>query len=421
MLLLKLSLLTAMAIPVAALRCQNEVTDVTGDRNWVLAGCGPCRKYVGNNRYSFETHLEMPNDDADDFKYNEDNDETYKSLCEVCRSNYGPKEPGRGDYGPKQPEKVITSSIMVLKLPKETPSITNIRITQTKPRVRWSTLPGPDDGTTFAWFTKTTTHTETETETETTTTTASTTISLRKSTATSMGLSETSATLDPEETGTPTPQKKKRSSTFQTVGIVIAVIFFILFAGLVAWKCLQHRHQAQPDQGPEDPIGDASVAGGSAFDDSDSESDGGQARNLIASIRDWFRRHQSPFPPPNEPEEPAPDVVEERVPNPGPPPPIPVQPGQAPAEVEHSYIPPTPPAIPGHQVGAPSVQVPTPDPAQDRSNSSTYSQDSGYPKSLEIPKPLSIHRSHRRQEERKPLQEWTTTGEPVQAGNYGWV
>lgn len=38
MLLLKLSLLTAMAIPVAALRCQNEVTDVTGDRNWVLAG-----------------------------------------------------------------------------------------------------------------------------------------------------------------------------------------------------------------------------------------------------------------------------------------------------------------------------------------------------------------------------------------------
>ncbi|CZR42000.1 uncharacterized protein FPRO_09301 [Fusarium proliferatum ET1] len=551
-----------MAIHVAALNCQSEVTDATIDRNWLLSGCGPCRKN------SFETHPEVPNDDAGGFRYDEDNDATYKSICDVCRSNYGPKQPGRDshgpkdrdkviaiptsvlslpketptiasmetiqakprvgwldppgpddgaafsnnnpqqpdkiitsqtsvlslpketptitsikttqtkprigwptppgpdygatfnnndpqqsgrdDHGPKQPENGITSSVAALKLPKETLSITSIRITQTKPRVGWSTLPGPDDGTTLAWFTKTTTHTETETETETTTTTASTTIDLRKSTATSMGLSETtetsmspgkstatsmgltetSATLDPEGTDTPTPQKKKHSAGLQTAGIIIAVLFFIVFTVLVTWKCLQHRQHIQFDDDPEEPMGEANEVGGSAFDDSDSEADEGQARNLVASVRDWFRRHQFPFPPPNEPEEPDPDDEEADdwepephpvPPPPPPPPPIPEQPVQAPAAVVHPFIPRTPRAIPGHQVQAPSVQVPTPDPAQDRSNSSVYSQDSGSPESVEIPRPLSINRSRRRQEEPQPPQEWRTTGEPVQTGNYGWI
>ncbi|KAF5989425.1 hypothetical protein FBULB1_920 [Fusarium bulbicola] len=508
----------------------------------------------------------MPNDDPHGFRYDEDNDATYKRICDACRSRYGPKQPGRdvdgpkqsgkviaspitvlslpretptitsirttqstprvewlpppgpddsatfssnnpqqpsyGDYGPEQPQNDITSSVAGVKLPKETPSITSIRITQTKPRVGWltppgpgngdtfssqnpqqpenditssiveaklpketssitsiritqtkprvgwSTLPGPDDGTTFAWFTKTTTHTETET----TTTTASTTMDLRKSTATSMGLSEitatstnpgmstatsmglteTSATLDPEETDTPTPPKKKRSSGFQTAGIIIAVIFFILFTGLIAWKCLQHRQQIQfVDEGHQDPMSEASGAGGSAFDDSDSEADGGQARNLVASVRDWFRRHQFPFPPPDEPEEPAPDDEEPDdeetephpvpPPPPPPPPPIPEQPVQAPAAVAHSNIPPRPPAITRRQVRAPSVQVPTPDPPQNRSSSSVYSQDSGYPGSLEIPRPLSIHRPRPRQEELRPPREWRTTGEPVETEHYGWV
>ncbi|KAF4493729.1 hypothetical protein FAGAP_10137 [Fusarium agapanthi] len=493
MLLPKLSLLAVMTIPVAASKCKNEVTDATIDRNWLLSGCGPCRKY------SSGTHLEMPNDDADGFRYDEDNDATYKRICDACRSKYGPKQPDKvitspitvlslpretptimsirttqttprvgwlpppgpddgatfssnnpqqpihDDYSSEQPENDITSSIAGVKLPKETPSITSIRITQTKPRVGWSTLPGPDDGTTFAWFTKTTTHTETET----TTTTASTTIGLRKSTATSMGLSETtatsmspgkstatsmgltetSATLDPEETDTPTPQKKKSSAGLQTAGIIIAVLFFIAFTGLVTWKCLQHRQQIQfVDGGHQDPMSEASGAGGSAFDDSDSEPDGGQARNLVASVRDWFRRHQFPFPPPDEPEEPAPDD-EEPEPHPVPlplpppplPPPIPEQPVQAPAAVVHSNIPPRLPAITRHQVRAPSVQVPTPDPAQNRSSSSVYSQDSGYPRSLEIPRPLSIHRSRPRQEETRPPREWRTTGEPVQIEHYGWV
>ncbi|CVK90462.1 uncharacterized protein FMAN_08830 [Fusarium mangiferae] len=495
-----------MAIPVAALNCQSEVTDATIDRNWLLSGCGPCRKN------SFETHPEVPNDDAGGFRYDEDNDATYKSICDVCRSDYGPKQPGRDDYGPKDPDKVITSPTSVLSLPKETPtiasmetiqakprvgwptppgpdygatfnnndpqqpgrddhgpkqpengitssvaalklpketlSITSIRITQTKPRVGWSTLPGPDDGTTLAWFTKTTTHTETETET--TTTTASTTIDLRKSTATSMGLgettetsmspgktaatsmglTETSATLDPEETDTPTPQKNKHSAGLQTAGIIIAILFFIIFTVLVTWKCLQHHQQNQFDEDPEEPMDEANEAGGSAFDDSDSEADEGQARNLVASVRGWFRRHQFPFPPPNEPEEPDPDDEEADdgepephpvPPPPPPPPPIPEQPVQAPAAVIHPFIPRTPRAIPGHQVQAPSVQVPTPDPAQDRSNSSVYSQDSGFPESVEIPRPLSINRSRRRQEEPQPPQEWRTTGEPAQTGNYGWI
>ncbi|KAG5768954.1 hypothetical protein H9Q72_003641 [Fusarium xylarioides] len=485
MLLPKLSLLAVMAIPVAALNCQNEVTDATIDRNWFLSGCGPCRKYSG------------PNDDADGFTYDEDNDATYKSICDVCRSNYGPNQPGSDDYGPKQPDKVMTSRITVLSLPRETPtmtsirttqakphvgwlnppgpddgatfgnddpqqphrgddgpkppenditssiaalkqpketlSITSIRITQTKPRVGWSTLPGPDDGTTLAWFTKTTTHIETET----TTTTAPTTIELRKSTATSIGLSETTATsmsrgksattsmgltetsaiLDPEETDTPTPQKQKRSAGLQTAGIVMAVLFFILFTGLITWKCLQHRQQIQFVEGPEAPMREA---GGSAFDDSDSDSDAGQARNLAVSVRDWFRRHRFPFPPPNEPEEPAPDD-EEPEPQPVPPPPIPEQPVQAPVAVVHSNIPPTPPAIPRSQVRAPSVQVPTPDPAQDRSSSSVYSQDSGYPRSLETLRPPSIRRPRRTQGDPQPPREWRTTGGPAQTENYGWV
>ncbi|KAF5668225.1 hypothetical protein FCIRC_9690 [Fusarium circinatum] len=454
----------------------------------------------------------MPNDDPDGFTYDEDNDATYKRICDACRSRYGPKQPGRdddgpkqsdkvvaspitvlslpretpaitsirttqttprvewlpppgpddsatfssnnpqqpshGDYGSEQPENDITSSIVEAKLPKETSSITSIRITQTKPRVGWSTLPGPDDGTTFAWFTKTTTYTETET----TTTTASTTIGLRKSTATSMGLgettatstsperstatsmglTETSATLDPEETDTPTPPKKKRSSGLQTAGIIIAVLFFIVFNGLIAWKCLQDRQQIQfVDEGHQDPMSEASGAGGSAFDDSDSETDGGQARNLVASVRDWFRRHQFPFPPPDEPEEPAPDDEEpddeEPEPHPVPPPPppspppIPEQPVQAPAAVAHSNIPPRPPAITRRQVQAPSVQVPTPDPPQNRSSSSVYSQDSEYPRSLEIPRPLSIHRPRPRQEEPRPPREWRTAGEPVETEHYGWV
>ncbi|KAF4418447.1 hypothetical protein FACUT_11842 [Fusarium acutatum] len=473
MLLPKLSLLAAITIPVAALNCQNEVTDATIDRNWLLSGCGPCRKYS------------VPNDDADGFsnygpKQSGSDDYGPKQPDKVITSpitvlslpkdtpifmsirttqakprvgwlnpsgsddgatlsNNDPQQQGRRDDGPKQPENDMTSSIAALKQPKETPSITSIRTTQTKPRVGWSTLPGPDDGTTLAWFTKTTTHTETET----TTTTASTTIDLRKNTATSMGLSETtttamspgkstatsmgwtetSATLDPEETDTPTPQKKKRSAGLQTAGIIMAILFFILFTGLITWKCLQHRQQIQFDEGPEDPMGEA---GGSAFDDSDSERDGEQARNLVVSVRDWFRRHQFPFPPPNEPEEPASDDEEpddeEPEPHPvPPPPPIPEQPVQAPTAVVHSNIPPTPPAVPGLQVRAPSVQAPTPDPAQDRSSSSVYSQDSGYPRSLEIPRPLSIHRSRRSQEEPQPPREWRTTGEPVQTENYGWV
>ncbi|KAI1049965.1 hypothetical protein LB506_001358 [Fusarium annulatum] len=438
MLIPKLSLLVVMAIPVAALNCQNEVTDATIDRNWLLSGCGPCRKN------SFETHPEVPNDDAGGFRYDEDNDATYKSICDVCRSNYGPKQPGRDDHGPRQPDKIITSQTSVLSLPKETPTITSIKTTQTKPRVGWPTPPGPDYGATLAWFTKTTTHTETET----TTTTASTTIDLMKSTATSMGLSETtetsmspgkstatsmgltetSATLDPEETDTLTPQKKKHSAGLQTAGIIIAVLFFIVFTVLVTWKCLQHRQQIQFDEEPEEPMGEANEAGGSAFDDSDSEADDGQARNLVASVRDWFRRHQFPFHPPSEPEEPDPDDEEadegEPEPHPvppPPPPPIPEQPVQAPAAVVHPSIPRTPRTVPGHQVWAPPVQVPTPDPAQDRSNSSVYSQDSGFPESVEIPRPLSINRSRRRQEEPQPPQEWRTTGEPVQTGNYGWI
>ncbi|CCT70742.1 uncharacterized protein FFB20_11801 [Fusarium fujikuroi] len=491
MLLPKLSLLAVMAIPVAALNCQNEVTDATIDRNWLLSGCGPCRKN------SFETHPEVPNDDAGRFRYDEDNDATYKSICNVCRSNFGPKQPDKvitsqtsvlslpketptiasmetthakprigwldppgpsdgatfSNNDPQQSESSITSSSAALKLPKETPSITSIRITQTKPRVGWSTLPGPDDGTTLAWFTKTTTHTETETET--TTTTASTTIDLKKSTATSMGLSETtetsmspgkstatsmgltetSATLDPEETDTPTPQKKKHTAGLQTAGIIIAILFFIVFTVLVTWKCLQHHRQIQFDEDPEEPMGEANDAGGSAFDDSDSEAEEGQARNLVASVRDWFRRHQFPFPPPNEPEEPDPDDGEADdgeaddgepephpvPPPPPPPPPIPEQPVQAPTAVVHPFIPRTTRAIPGHQVQAPSVQVPTPDPAQDRSSSSVYSQDSGYLNSVEMPRPLSINRSRRRQEQPQPPQEWRTTGEPVQTGNYGWI
>ncbi|PNP75210.1 hypothetical protein FNYG_11353 [Fusarium nygamai] len=468
MLLPKLPLLAVMAIPVAALNCQNEVTDATIDRNWLLSGCGPCRKHP------------FPNNDADGFRYDEDNDATYKSICDVCRRNYGPKQPDKDitspttvlslpkekptitssrttqtkprvgwlnppgpddgatfeSNGPQQPNNDITSSIAALKHPKETLSITSIRITQTKPLVGWSTLPGPDDGTTLAWFTKTTT----QTETETTTTTASTTIDLRKdttasmspsettaismspgkSTATSMGLTETSATLDPEETDTPTPPKKKRSAGLQTAGIVMAVLFFILFTGLITWKCFQHRQQIQFGEGPEEPMGEA---GGSAFDDSDSEADGRQARNLVVSVREWFRRHQFPFPPPNEPEDPAPDDEEPEphpVPPP-PPPPIPEQPVQAPVAVVHSNIPPTRPAIPRRQVRAPSVQVPTPDPAQDRSSSSVYSQDSGYPRSLEIPRPLSIHRSRRTQEEPQSPREWRTTGEPVPTEHDGWV
>ncbi|KAF5576656.1 hypothetical protein FPCIR_12481, partial [Fusarium pseudocircinatum] len=383
MLLPVLTLLAVMAIPVTALNCQNEVTDATIDRKWLLSGCGPCRKYP------------FPNNDADGFRYDEENDATYKSICDVCRSNYGPKQPGSNDYGlkqpdkdttspttvlslpketptitssrttqtkprvgwqtppgpddgvtfenndpqqpgrdddgPKQPESDIPSSIATLKHPKETLSITSIKITQTKPRVGWSTLPGPDDGTTLAWFTKTTT----QTETETTTTTASTTIDLRKdttasmspsettvtsmspgkSTATSTGLTETSATLDPEETDTPTPPNENRSAGLQTAGIVMAVLFFILFTGLITWKCFQHRQQIQFDEGPEEPMGEA---GGSAFDDSGSEADRRQARNLVASVSDWFRRHQFPFPPPNEPEDPAPDD-EEPEPHPVPP------------------------------------------------------------------------------------------------------
>ncbi|KAF4947421.1 hypothetical protein FGADI_10373 [Fusarium gaditjirri] len=401
MLLLKHSLLAAMTIPVAVLGCQNEATGVKEDCNWVLSGCGPCRKYVGN----METHLEMLNDDAGDFKYDEDNDDTYKSLCEVCRRN----------YGPKQPERITTSSIMAFNLPKETQSITSIRITQTKPRVGWSTLPGPDDGTTFAWFTKTATYTKTETAIMTTT--AYTTISLSKSIETSMGLGETTATsMDPRkgtatsmglsETSTLTPQKKKHSSAGQIAGIVVGVLSFILFTSLVAWKCLQRPHLAEPGEGYGGPMGDAHVPGGSAFDDSDSESNRGEAVNFLASIGGWIRRHQPPFSAPDEPEEQGPEVVEERAPNPGPPPPpIPVQPGQAPADEVHLYIPRNPPTIPGHQVGEPSIQVPTPDPAQDRSASSTYSQDSGYP----------------RQKEPEPVQEQRATEDPVQSGSYGWI
>ncbi|KAF5635589.1 uncharacterized protein FTJAE_6210 [Fusarium tjaetaba] len=453
MLLPKLSLLAVMGIPVAALKYQNEVADATIDRNWLLSGCGPCRKYP------------LPNNDADGFRYDEDNDATYKSICDVCRSNYGPRQPGRDDYdlkqpdkdttspttvlslpketptitssrttqtkphvgwltppgpddgatfgsndpqqpgrdddGSKQPENGITSSIAALKHPKETLSITSIKITQTKPRVGWSTLPGPDDGTTLAWFTKTTTHTETET----TTTTASTTID-----------------LNPEETDTPTSPKKNRSAGLQTAGIVMAVLFFILFTGLITWKCFRHRQQIQFYEGPEGPMGEA---GGSAFDDSGSEADGRQARNLVASVRDWFRRHQFPFPPPNEPEDPTSDGDEPGPrpvpPPPPPPPPIPEQPVQAPVSVVHSNIPPTRPAIPRRQVRAPSIQVPTPDPAQDRSSSSVYSQDSGYPRSIEIPRPLSIHRSRRTQEEPQSPREWRTTGEPVPTEHYGWV
>ncbi|KAI1038024.1 hypothetical protein LB505_001559 [Fusarium chuoi] len=486
----KLSLLGVMAIPVAALNCQNEATDATIDRNWLLSGCGPCRKN------SFGTHPEVPNDDAGGFSNygpkqpgrddsgSEQPDEVITSQISVLSlpketptitsirttqtkprvgwpipsgpdygatfSNNDPQQPGRGDHGLKQPENSITSSIAALKLPKETLSITSIRITQTKPRVGWSTLPGPDDGTTLAWFTKTTTHTETETET--TTTTASTTIDLGKttatsmslsettetsmnpgkSTATSMGLTETSATLDPEETDTPTPQQKKHSAGLQTAGIIIAVLFFVVFTALITWKCLQHRQQGQFDEDPEEPMGEANDAGGSAFDDSDSEADEGRARNLVTSVRDWFRRHQFPFPPPNEPEEPDSDDEEaddgEPEPNPvlpppppPPPPPIPEQPVQAPAAVVPPSISRTPWAIPGHQVQAPPVQVPTPDPAQDRSSSSVYSQNSGFPESVEIPRPLSIHRSGRRQEEPQPPREWRTTGEPVQTGNYGWI
>ncbi|KAF5648333.1 hypothetical protein F52700_1025 [Fusarium sp. NRRL 52700] len=473
MLLPKSSLLAVMAIPVAALQCQNEATDAAMDRDWLLSGCGPCR------RYSFETHLEMPNGDGDGFSTfgTKQPDKvispatvlslpkqtpTFTSITTTqtkprvegptppgpgdgaAFSNNDPQQPVRGDDDPKQPGNVITSSVAGLKLPKETPSITSIRITQTKPRVGWSTLPGPDDGATFAWFTKTTTHTETET----TTTTASTTIDLsksteismgpseatvtstspEKSTATSMGLSETSATLDPEETDTPTPQKMKHSAGLQTAGIVMAVLFFILFTGLITWKCLQHRQQIQydDDDDHEDPMEEASGAGGSAFDESDSEPDGGQARNLVASVRDWFRRHQSPFRPPNEPEEPATDDEEPEpnlVPPPPPPPtpPIPEQPVQGPAVVAHPNIPPTHPAIRRHQVRAPSVQVPTPDPAQDRSTSSVYSQDSGYPRSPEIPRPLSIHRSRHRQEVPQSPREWRTTEAPVQTEGYGWV
>ncbi|EWG39591.1 hypothetical protein FVEG_02361 [Fusarium verticillioides 7600] len=486
MLVPKISLLAVMAIPVAALNCQNEVADATIDRNWLLSGCGPCRKYP------------FPNNDADGFRYDEDNDATYKSICDVCRSDYGPRQPGRDDYGleqpdkdttssttglslpketptimssrttqtkprvgwltppgpddgatfgsndpqqpdrdddgPKQPENDITSSIAALKHPKETLSITSIKITQTKPRVGWSTLPGPDDGTTLAWFTKTTT----QTETETTTTTASTTVDLRKdttasmspseatatsmnsakSTATSMGLTETSATLDPKETDTPTPPKKNRSAGLQTAGIVMAVLFFILFTGLITWKCFLHRQDIQFDEGPEEPMGEA---GGSAFDDSGSEADGRQARNLVVSVRDWSRTHQFSFPPPNEPEDPAPDDEEPGPRLVPPPPPIPERPVQAPVAAVHSNIPPTRPAIPRRQVRAPSVQVPTPDPVQNRSSSSVYSQDSGYPRSIEITRPLSIHRSHRTQEESQSPREWRTTGQPVPTEHYGWV
>jgi hypothetical protein len=352
----------------------------------------------------------MPEDDTDEFKYDEDNDEGYRRLCDECRSQ----------YGPKRPEKVITSSITLIKLPKEMPSITSIRITQTKPRVGWSTLPGPDDGTTFSWFTKTTTHTETETETETTTKTASITISLRKSTATSMGMSESSATSDPEETDTPPPSKKNRSTGGQIAGIVIGVISSILFTALIAWKYLQRLRQPQPDQGPEDQRGHAGAVGGSSFDDSDSGSDRPRARALAGVIMGWFNRNRFRFPI-DEPEEPGPQVLEERVPSPGSPPPIPVQPGQAPADVEHAYSPRTPPAIPEHQVWTPSAQVPAQDPAQDRTTSSIYSQDSGYPNSLEIPRPLSIHRSYRRQEEHTLLHGRRTNGEPVQTRNYGWI
>ncbi|KAF5687325.1 hypothetical protein FDENT_5347 [Fusarium denticulatum] len=470
MLLPKLSLLAVIAIPVAALNCQNEVTDATVDRNWLLSGCGPCRKYLfPNNDANGFSNYGPKQPGRDDYGPKQPDKDTTspttvlsvpKETPTITSSRttqtkprvgwltppgpddgatFGsndPQQPGRDDDGPKQPENDITSSIVALKHPKETLSITSIRITQTKPRVGWSTLPGPDDGTTLAWFTKTTT----QTETETTTTTASTTIDLRKdttasmspsettvtsmspgkSTATSMGLTKTSATLDPEETDTPTPPKKNRSAGLQTAGIVMAVLFFILFTGLVTWKCFQHRQQIQFDGGPEEPMGEA---GGSAFDDSDSEADGRQARNLVVSVRDWFRRHQFLFTPPNEPEDPAPDDEEPEphpVPPP-PPPPIPEQPVQAPVTVVHSNIPPTRPAIPRRQVRAPSVQVPTPDPAQDRSSSSVYSQDSGYPRSLEIPRPLSMRRSRRGQEEPQSPREWRTTGEPVPTEHYGWV
>ncbi|KAF5719729.1 hypothetical protein FMUND_4505 [Fusarium mundagurra] len=474
MLLPKLPLLAVMAILVAALNCRNEITVATIDRNWLLSGCGPCRKdpFPNDDADGFSNYgPRQPGSDDYGFKQPDKDINSPTTVLSLPKetptitssrttqtkprvgwltppgpdggatfNNNDPQQPGRDDDGPKQPENDIASSIAALKHPKETPSITSIRITQTKPRVGWSTLPGPDDGTTLAWFTKTTTHTETET----TTTTASTTIDLRKdtitsmglsettatsmsprkSTATSMGLTETSATLDPEETDTPTPQKEKRSAGLQTAGIIMAILFFILFTGLIAWKCHHHRQQIQFDEGPEEPMGEA---GGSAFDDSDSEADGVQARNLIVSVRDWFRRHQFPFPPPNESGDPAPDGEEpdeeEPEPHPDPPalPPPPERPVQAAVAAVHSNIPPTRSAIPGRQVRAPSVQVPTPDPAQDRSSSSVYSQDSGHPGSLEIPRPLPIHRSRHRQEEPQSPREWRTTGEPVQTEHYGWI
>ncbi|KAJ4254418.1 hypothetical protein NW762_010016 [Fusarium torreyae] len=110
----------------------------------------------------------------------------------------------------------------------KTLSITSISITLTKPLVGWSTLPGPEKGSTLPWFTDSMNTLETTTVKETTSMAAA------EETA-----DETTSSTTAEVTESPIPAKKKALYGGQIAGIVIgtlAVAAVLLCLGCFALK-----------------------------------------------------------------------------------------------------------------------------------------------------------------------------------------
>ncbi|KAM0556966.1 hypothetical protein ACHAPJ_005645 [Fusarium lateritium] len=110
----------------------------------------------------------------------------------------------------------------------KTLSITSISITLTKPLVGWSTLPGPEKGSTLPWFTDSMTTLETTTVKETPSVTT---------------VDKTTSSTLAEVAEAPTPTKKKSLSGGQIAGIVIGTLAAAAILLCLGYFALKYRSQ----------------------------------------------------------------------------------------------------------------------------------------------------------------------------------
>ncbi|KAF4968822.1 hypothetical protein FSARC_3850 [Fusarium sarcochroum] len=170
-------------------------------------------------------------------------------------------------------------SLSKINVVTKTLSITSISITLTKPVVGWSTLPGPEKGSTLPWFTESITTLDTTTVTETVSVTTA---------------DKTVSSTTAEATETPTPSKKSSLSGGQIAGIVLGsffgagVLFLVVCLAIVYYR----RRTNNRKPGVKDirvigrPSPDPTARGSQSYFDISNDS-----RELVGFRSGMFGRH----------------------------------------------------------------------------------------------------------------------------------